>query len=138
MAVGRESAAQLFPLALVAIGAPGLDQFGDREFIGKFHWLRLARSTIGYSMIPKSGYRFSEKIMLKQQAKAKWRFNLMPFRFSAATPGNCRHPQDSCPSRFLAFKNRPPDASPRPRAAPRRGRARWQGAVCLWASRVWQ
>jgi hypothetical protein len=24
----------------------------------------------------------SEKIMLKQQAKAKWRFNLIPFRFS--------------------------------------------------------
>jgi len=23
-------------------------------------------------MIPKSGYRFSEKIMLKQQTKAKW------------------------------------------------------------------
>src|ERR1700745_4429348 len=35
-------------------------------------------------MIPKSGYRFSEKIMLKQQAKAKPRFNLIPFRFSAA------------------------------------------------------
>jgi hypothetical protein len=35
-------------------------------------------------MIPKSGYRFSEKIMLKQQAKAKWRFNLIPFR-SACT-----------------------------------------------------
>src|SRR5438105_5192810 len=32
-------------------------------------------------MIPKSGYRFSEKIMLKQQAKAKGRFNLEPFRF---------------------------------------------------------
>jgi len=24
------------------------------------------------SMIPKSGYRFSEKIMLKKQAKVKW------------------------------------------------------------------
>jgi ABC-type nitrate/sulfonate/bicarbonate transport system substrate-binding protein len=35
-------------------------------------------------MIPKSGHRFSEKIMLKQQAKAKWRSNLIPFRFSAA------------------------------------------------------
>jgi len=34
-------------------------------------------------MIPKSGYRFSEKIMLKEQAKAKWRFNLKPFRFMA-------------------------------------------------------
>jgi len=33
-------------------------------------------------MIPKSGYRFSEKIMLKQQTKAKWRFNLISFRFS--------------------------------------------------------
>jgi hypothetical protein len=31
-------------------------------------------------MIPKSGCRFSEKIMLKQHAKAKSRFNLMPFR----------------------------------------------------------
>jgi hypothetical protein len=28
-----------------------------------------------YSMIPKSGYRFSEKIMLKQLAKAKCRLN---------------------------------------------------------------
>src|SRR5437763_14144814 len=36
-----------------------------------------------YSMIQKSGYRFSEKVMLKQEAKAKWRFNLKSFRFSA-------------------------------------------------------
>jgi len=34
-------------------------------------------------MIPKSGYRFSEKIMLKQKAKAKCRINLNSFRFSA-------------------------------------------------------
>jgi hypothetical protein len=34
-------------------------------------------------MIPKSGYRFSEKIMLKQQAKAKYRINLKSFCFSA-------------------------------------------------------
>jgi hypothetical protein len=33
-------------------------------------------------MVPKSGYRFSEKIMLKQQAKAKWRFSPKLFRFS--------------------------------------------------------
>jgi len=32
-------------------------------------------------MIPKSGYRFSEKIMLKQKDKAKCRINLSPFRF---------------------------------------------------------
>jgi hypothetical protein len=32
-----------------------------------------------YSMIRKSGYRFSEKIMLKQEAKEKWRFNLKSF-----------------------------------------------------------
>jgi hypothetical protein len=38
-------------------------------------------------MIPKSGYRFSEKIMLKQQAKAKSRFNLIPFRFSERLNG---------------------------------------------------
>jgi recombinational DNA repair protein RecR len=41
-------------------------------------------------MIPKSGYRFSEKIMLKQQAKAKSQFNLIPFRFSAAASGVTR------------------------------------------------
>jgi hypothetical protein len=35
------------------------------------------------SMIPKSGYRFSEKIMLKQQAKAKYRIDLKSFRLSA-------------------------------------------------------
>src|SRR5947207_2817405 len=35
-------------------------------------------------MIPKSGYRFTEKIMLEQQAKAKWRFKLKPFCFRAA------------------------------------------------------
>jgi hypothetical protein len=28
-------------------------------------------------MIPKSWYGFSEKIMLKQQAKAKWRFKVI-------------------------------------------------------------
>jgi hypothetical protein len=33
-------------------------------------------------MIRKSGYRFSEKIMLKQEAKAKWGFDLKSFRFS--------------------------------------------------------
>jgi hypothetical protein len=35
-------------------------------------------------MIPKSGRRFSEKIMLKKQAKAKYRTDLKSFRFSAA------------------------------------------------------
>jgi hypothetical protein len=35
-------------------------------------------------MIPKNGYRFSEKITLEQQPKAKWRFNLKSFRFSSA------------------------------------------------------
>jgi hypothetical protein len=32
---------------------------------------RMGASPPHQSMIPKSGYRFSEKIMLKQQAKAK-------------------------------------------------------------------
>jgi hypothetical protein len=32
-------------------------------------------------MIPKSGCRFSEKIMLKQEAKAKYRIDLKSFRF---------------------------------------------------------
>jgi hypothetical protein len=35
-------------------------------------------------MIPKSGHRFSEKIMLKQHAKAKYRINRKSLRFSAA------------------------------------------------------
>jgi hypothetical protein len=34
-------------------------------------------------MIPKSGCRFSDKIMLKQQAKAKYRIDLKPFRCEA-------------------------------------------------------
>jgi hypothetical protein len=34
------------------------------------------------SMIRKSGYRFSEKIMLKQESGARWRFNLIPARCS--------------------------------------------------------
>jgi hypothetical protein len=38
-------------------------------------------------MIAKSGYRFSEKIMLKQQAKAKYRINLKLFRFSGGARG---------------------------------------------------
>src|SRR6201987_5887054 len=70
MPVGRKRAAQLLPFALVPIETPGLDEFGDRGFIGKFHWtrlpMRLARGTISYSMIPKKlapdlirgGYRF--------------------------------------------------------------------------------
>jgi hypothetical protein len=32
-------------------------------------------------MIPKSGYRFLEKIMLKQKTKAKCLFNQKSFRF---------------------------------------------------------
>jgi hypothetical protein len=31
-------------------------------------------------MIRKSGYRFSEKIMLKQKDRARWRFNEKPSR----------------------------------------------------------
>jgi hypothetical protein len=47
---------------------------------------RRARRPSGQRMIPKSGNRFSEKIMLKQQAKAKSRINLKSFRFSACVP----------------------------------------------------
>jgi hypothetical protein len=35
-----------------------------------------ARKSFRWSMIRKSGHRFSEKIMLKQQAKAKYRINV--------------------------------------------------------------
>jgi hypothetical protein len=31
-------------------------------------------------MIPKSGYRFSDKIMPKNIAETKWGFDLAPFR----------------------------------------------------------
>src|ERR1700751_6150803 len=41
-------------------------------------------------MIPKSGYRLSEKIMLKQQAKAKWRFEVIAFRFNVACPDSVK------------------------------------------------
>jgi hypothetical protein len=36
-----------------------------------------------YGMSPKNGCRFSEKIMPKQDAKAKCRFNPKSFRFSS-------------------------------------------------------
>jgi hypothetical protein len=38
-------------------------------------------------MIPKNGRRFSDKIMLKQLAEAKYRKTLVPFRFSARRVG---------------------------------------------------
>jgi hypothetical protein len=38
-------------------------------------------------MIPKNGYRFSGKIMLKQQAKAKCQFNPKSFCFSGIIAG---------------------------------------------------
>jgi len=40
-------------------------------------------------MIPKSGCRFSEKIMLKHETKAKWRFSLISFRFRTRAPFPC-------------------------------------------------
>ncbi|MBO0716548.1 MAG: hypothetical protein J2P55_04330 [Rhizobiales bacterium] len=46
-------------------------RFGD----GRLRLPSDAARTRYWSMIPKSGYRFSEKIMLKQQAEAKWRFD---------------------------------------------------------------
>jgi hypothetical protein len=58
-------------------------------------------------MIPKSGYRFSEKIMLKQQTKAKSRFNLISFRFSAA-------PNDASRCAACRFFTGAPQALERP------------------------
>jgi hypothetical protein len=40
----------------------------------------LARGFICQSMIRESGYRFSEKIMLKQKDRAGWRFEEKPSR----------------------------------------------------------
>jgi hypothetical protein len=48
-------------------------------------------------MIPKSGYRFSEKIMLKQRAKAKCRCSPKSFRFSV--PANKIAPKLGLPGR---------------------------------------
>jgi hypothetical protein len=42
------------------------------------------------SMIRKSGYRFSEKIMLKQKDRARWRFNEKPSRFSPVAATKAR------------------------------------------------
>jgi len=41
-------------------------------------------------MIPKSGCRFLEKIMLEQQAKARWRFEEESSRFSARSGDKTR------------------------------------------------
>jgi hypothetical protein len=57
-------------------------------------------------MIPKSGYRFSEKIMLKQQAKAKWRFNLIPFRSGCTSRLQAKAkslPKRKTPSQYAAW-----------------------------------
>jgi len=59
-------------------------------------------------MIPKKpapdlirgGYRFSEKIMLKQQAKAKWRSNPTSSRFSALQEKS-RRARETAPACFL-------------------------------------
>src|SRR5215831_10328566 len=48
-------------------------------------------------MIRKSVQRFSEKIMRKQQAKARWRFDLTPSRFKVITM-----PETHLPNRYLA------------------------------------
>jgi hypothetical protein len=53
-------------------------------------------------MIPKSGCRFSEKIMIKQQAKAKYRINLKSFRFNAPPDGATSHA--SCRATCMACR----------------------------------
>jgi DNA-binding winged helix-turn-helix (wHTH) protein len=65
-------------------------------------------------MIPKSGYRFSEKIMLKQQAKAKQRTNLKSFRFTAppreSTPrqwGGAKYLSSSARRSYLVQRGQP-------------------------------
>ncbi len=55
-------------------------------------------------MIPKSGHRFSEKIMLKQQAKAKGRFNLKPFRFRTSSDAEYPRLTPMNPTRGIALK----------------------------------
>jgi hypothetical protein len=56
-------------------------------------------------MIPKSGYRFSEKTMLKQQAKAKIPFSQNHFRFSTRRDGIAR----MRPTRLVADPERAQD-----------------------------
>jgi hypothetical protein len=48
-------------------------------------------------MIPKSGYQFSDKIMLKQKAKAKSRFDFGSFRFGLMT-AHCSPECTVCPA----------------------------------------
>jgi hypothetical protein len=48
-------------------------------------------------MIPKSGNWFSDKIMLKQEAKAKLRFDFASFRFSFMT-AHCSAECTACPA----------------------------------------
>src|SRR6202021_1035320 len=42
---------------------------------------------------PESGYRFSEKIMLEQKARARWRFDEEPSRSSAVPTPSLRSSQ---------------------------------------------
>src|SRR6516165_6748668 len=53
-------------------------------------------------MIPKSGYRFSEKIMLNQEAKAKWSLSLIPVRLQPHKPQAGR--KDKSSSRLSCVK----------------------------------
>jgi hypothetical protein len=48
-------------------------------------------------MIPKSGYRFSEKIMLKQSAKVKCRFKHKFFSFSGRSSSKVPAPRFGSP-----------------------------------------
>ncbi|MET0632210.1 MAG: hypothetical protein ABWY92_15240, partial [Xanthobacteraceae bacterium] len=43
-------------------------------------------------MIPKSGHRFSEKIMLHQRARVGWRFEEKSSRSSLGNPETAEHP----------------------------------------------
>ena len=60
-------------------------------------------------MIPKSGYRFSEKIMLKQQAKANYRIKLKSFRETDRAQYDPRAYHRNIQERISAFGA---DASP--------------------------
>jgi heme-degrading monooxygenase HmoA len=77
-------------------------------------------------MIPKSGYRFSEKIMLQQQAKAKYRINVKSFRFSVSQSAAA---SETCGTAMRLERNAPPRDLVRPTSPTRSAHNRYPGTA---------
>src|ERR1700738_469959 len=68
-------------------------------------------------MMPKSGYRFSENIMLQQEAKAGWRLEEKSSRFSSGASGQFGPGQ----SQLIASAREQPSGTGTATARPSRG-----------------